>query len=543
MVRQYIGARYVPAFFENSLGTAEWEAGVSYEPLTIVTYSGNSYTSKKPVPSNIGNPAANSAYWANTGNFNAQLAELTPLIELSVREFATVADMVTSDLQDGIFAHCATYSGNGGEGILYAITETASSFAVPLMNGRYAEPLINNTEVHVSQFGAVGDGQTDDTAAIQKAIDYAGANGTVIIDRKECAITSTLVVSANNMAIIGSVTPEYRSTLAIGNGSTVSPVIDVRGRVFNMRGVHIFRRLINRQSLSGIGVRIKHPDPASDPGWYNMDAYFEKCIFMGFGIGADAYGRNIVFRDDTHFSNCMIGVHYHSKNGTEEAFSRGWIVEGCRFHSMGDEQVWTDPATCPCIAVKSDLNSITREVVIKNNVFDGDCTCMMYYGSTDGLIIDGNTVESGDRVTFGYLKRSSSNVNNYPVIQNNVVNTLPATSLGVYSDVMMYIAGARVQIKNNVIRNSMKHLIKGLQLDTGSTSLNHLIVAGNSFWISESNTDFVDPTSDIALYYTLLANTFFTTGGATGITLGQVATIENQTNVSVQNVWDSGVSV
>lgn len=82
-VRQYIGARYVPKFYENSDHTAEWRAGVIYEPLTIVTYNGNSYTSKKAVPANIGNPSANSEYWVATGIFSEQVEEIR----------ATVADL------------------------------------------------------------------------------------------------------------------------------------------------------------------------------------------------------------------------------------------------------------------------------------------------------------------------------------------------------------------------------------------------------------------------------------------------------------------
>lgn len=81
MVRQYIGARYVPKFYENSDGNAEWRAGVIYEPLTIVTYNGNSYTSKKPVPAEIGNPSANSAYWVATGVYNEQVEALRQELE------------------------------------------------------------------------------------------------------------------------------------------------------------------------------------------------------------------------------------------------------------------------------------------------------------------------------------------------------------------------------------------------------------------------------------------------------------------------------
>lgn len=79
--RQYIGARYVPKFYENSDGTSEWRSGVIYEPLTIVTYNSNSYTSKKMVPATIGNPSTNPAYWVATGEFNEQLANLQTLTE------------------------------------------------------------------------------------------------------------------------------------------------------------------------------------------------------------------------------------------------------------------------------------------------------------------------------------------------------------------------------------------------------------------------------------------------------------------------------
>lgn len=70
--RQYIGARYVPKFFSYN-GSTEWVSGFAYEALTIVTRNGNSYTSKVPVPSNVGAPEDNPDYWAETGIYNAQI--------------------------------------------------------------------------------------------------------------------------------------------------------------------------------------------------------------------------------------------------------------------------------------------------------------------------------------------------------------------------------------------------------------------------------------------------------------------------------------
>ncbi len=66
---QYIGARYVPLFAEP----IEWDKTKQYEPLTIVTNSGNSYTSRQFVPTGI--EITNEEFWALTGNYNAQIEQ------------------------------------------------------------------------------------------------------------------------------------------------------------------------------------------------------------------------------------------------------------------------------------------------------------------------------------------------------------------------------------------------------------------------------------------------------------------------------------
>lgn len=64
----YIGSRYVPIF------DGDWDNTKVYEPLTIVNYNGGSYTSKQTVPA--GTAPTNTTYWALTGNYNGQIANL-----------------------------------------------------------------------------------------------------------------------------------------------------------------------------------------------------------------------------------------------------------------------------------------------------------------------------------------------------------------------------------------------------------------------------------------------------------------------------------
>lgn len=63
----YIGMRYVPIII------GEWDNETKYEPLSIVLYRGNSYTSKTFVP--VGIVPTNTEYWALTGNYNAQIEQ------------------------------------------------------------------------------------------------------------------------------------------------------------------------------------------------------------------------------------------------------------------------------------------------------------------------------------------------------------------------------------------------------------------------------------------------------------------------------------
>lgn len=85
--RQYVGARYVPKIM------GEWNKALQYEPLSVVTYMGNSFTSKVPVPANV--EIDNTDYWVNTGNYNAQVEEYRK-VTLETKE---LANNTNTDLQ------------------------------------------------------------------------------------------------------------------------------------------------------------------------------------------------------------------------------------------------------------------------------------------------------------------------------------------------------------------------------------------------------------------------------------------------------------
>lgn len=71
--RQYVGARYVPIFGRRDSDNINWDNSDAYEPLTIVLYNGDSYTSKRYVPAGV--DIMDTDYWVITGRYNAQVEQ------------------------------------------------------------------------------------------------------------------------------------------------------------------------------------------------------------------------------------------------------------------------------------------------------------------------------------------------------------------------------------------------------------------------------------------------------------------------------------
>lgn len=90
----YKGMRYVP------LVLGEWDntKNTEYEPLSVVTYSGNSYTSKKDVP--IGIDITNTDFWIKTADYNVQVAQYKNDVENYVSSSNTAINDLTDNLDN-----------------------------------------------------------------------------------------------------------------------------------------------------------------------------------------------------------------------------------------------------------------------------------------------------------------------------------------------------------------------------------------------------------------------------------------------------------
>ena len=78
----YVGERYVPIFWGDFDNTR------SYEPLSIVIYGNNSYTSKRPVPAGV--IPTDTDYWVLTGNYNGMISSLDSRISALENDVSSI---------------------------------------------------------------------------------------------------------------------------------------------------------------------------------------------------------------------------------------------------------------------------------------------------------------------------------------------------------------------------------------------------------------------------------------------------------------------
>lgn len=248
---QYIGARYVPKFYLNPDYPApdqrnnDWKSGVDYEPLTIVTYNNDSYTSKKPVPAEIGNPADNVEYWACTTKYTAALVALQTSV-------GTLEDEI-----DEIIA--------------------AKSYVIP------------------QNYGAKADGIADDTAAIQYAINAAdsGTTKTVYFPAGTYRITKPLRLP-EDITLVGA--SRYLTKIQADDDAFISdPDYNVRSIIIFVKGTDNLNSFMRGQRIVNLWL-------SGANGWGRT------ATMADYGIYSPEDAA-FVTMDRVTISNCGYGIY------------------------------------------------------------------------------------------------------------------------------------------------------------------------------------------------------------------------------------------
>ena len=142
----------------------EWSIANNYGVNTLAVHDDTMYISMKPVPAGI--DITDGEYWQPVGAFGG--------VTDGVKRYATEQDLITAQglISGDLVETAGFYTVDDGGAALYYITSTApaSGWYETINNNLYAL-LVSSGAVNIKQMGAHGDGETDDTAIIQAAVD------------------------------------------------------------------------------------------------------------------------------------------------------------------------------------------------------------------------------------------------------------------------------------------------------------------------------------------------------------------------------------
>lgn len=236
----------------------------------------------------------------------------------------------------------AGYNATGAAEDDAAITAFARATSGPTELNRALTEL---TGLNVRNFGAVGDGVHDDTAAIQAAIDAATPGQAIIFPpsgstNKFYRITAGLLITKPSLRLIGQ--PRDAYSVSIRCATPGVTMLTVKNGGFVMENLGIIGDADTAgpsQGRNGEGATVTGLALMGTADG-DVDAAIRGCTFQWLALAVRLYGRNASFSNYTLFSNCLDGIRHVGTDATHHTGpaadqNRGHSIRQCRFHNIG----------------------------------------------------------------------------------------------------------------------------------------------------------------------------------------------------------------
>lgn len=327
--------------------------------------------------------------------------------------------------------------------------------------------------ISVKDFGAVGDGVTDDTAAIQAAIDAVSSAGGGILtfEPKTYIVENTsglgCLIAKSNVTLSGAGTPTViKLGAAAGNcallysASAVSN-ITIDGIVFDGNSGSI-------TSYDTYGVLLDDVTRLT----------VNNCVFQNLRLDGMLLGQVTLAKqvsvENSIFKN--IGVVGVGANGIRVYHSRGLLVNANYFYDFIISPIDTNPTP------GGDLET---NVVVTNNYIKNGAGWLSGYSSisllADRILCQGNTVIGGGDIVVHDYAGSGQTTKDYRVIGNSLTNTASGITVnqGENSDIV---------VSENVIRGFGRFGIHVLNLNSPPSATTNPTIVSNNI-IEDTDTD------------------------------------------------------
>lgn len=394
----------------------------------------------------------------------------------------------TQTLGNTLFSWANVYVGPNIAPVLDSVSgnigyyaRTAAEVTAGIIPTNYAYSVYN-----VKRYGAKGDGTTDDTVAIQTALNLAGANNysSIYFPTGNYKVTSTLTITGFNVTLYGEgVWASQITSAVIGNpanplfqwvanvGGTNGQFLQVQGLRFNGNGLTGSNGNGHAFALIGLaGVT------------FDNFPTFRDCDFVSFsGTGKSQGGTSIPAAG----LYCYFGDVLKIENCTFEACNQGVVIDGTAANST--QKVAISASTFDnCVVFGLQVLFCDNLLVDRQTIFN-NMQVGIYLNNVTGtatirncrfkLITAGNAIQANQAV----------NIDQINICENYFYTSLQSTVFPVIS-VGTNCQGAVIQ-GNNLFFDSTVLLGIGIQLTDVSGIVGGVVtINGNRFQMAGAAT-------------------------------------------------------
>ncbi len=325
------------------------------------------------------------------------------------------------------------FTSTGFQGVIGGTTPAAGTFTTISSNSnanlRTTKGNLNLT-VNVKDYGAVGDGSTDDTSAINSAITALVSHGTLFFPSGKYRITAgvTAFSSLSYITITGTGAEIYNDSGSTGANTFV---VNTTCTHFDIYGL----RFTGTASVRGSGIHIRMGANNSSI----HDNYFQGCSDFAVLISANSGG----WLTGASFTNNI--VEGSLGDGVHVGLAVDVVIANNRFESTGDDSIGV---------VADDTTYVPQRVSITGNlIYNAGTTSGSGIRIAEGIDITCNdnsvytSKESAIRVTR-YLSTTNFNTRIH-IVGNKVYNAV--TSAGPRGAIWVEYADQVSIMSNQVI--------------------------------------------------------------------------------------------
>ena len=299
----------------------------------------------------------------------------------------------------------------------------------------------NIDKVSVKEFGAKGDGVTDDTWAFRNAINYASTNNLIVFVPVGVFLVSSL--NLPSYIVIQGVSGISQHPKDFKNASVIAQIPSTNNHL-----------IIGEDGCEYVQLRDLH-----FVGNKNQQSELNDCIHLNQGEGQEAQWRleRVVIRD-------------FKGNGIHTSFNRRAIrVIDCNIYNCnnGIELNGTDNLVTDTLIHNNDKNGISVNSyvnkIISCEIFRNEQNGIALFSSAHHVTIIGNGINNNSRCGI-YTDDNSSDIS----IVSNSIRTNSLLSDGGYSDIEVKgdnisIISNTFEYESNVSQNKVSHKIKAIK--------------------------------------------------------------------------------